>query len=119
MPVRESERRREGARDRYDPDLARVMTLAEFCRRNRISKITLWRLRRVGFGPRTVSLGVRRIGITYQAEREWQENSGIVRESPDRHPLTGEAWHAAHRKKRKRRAQAQASAESGTESRVR
>jgi hypothetical protein len=111
--IRESERRRDGERDRYDPDLARVMTLREFCARNRISKITLWRLRKAGLGPKVVPLGVRRLGITYQSEKDWQQHSPIVRENPDRHPLTGDAWHEAHRKKRKR-TRAQALAESGT-----
>jgi predicted DNA-binding transcriptional regulator AlpA len=89
------------------------MTLREFCARNGVSKITVWRLRQRGMGPKIVKLGLRRIGVTYEAERDWQENSPIVRENLDRHPPSGDAWHRVHRKKRKRRV-AQASAESGT-----
>jgi hypothetical protein len=114
MTIREVERRRQGEGERYDPDLRKVMLWPVFLQRNKLSKTQGWRLRKVGLGPKTVPLGVRRLGVTYGAEKEWQENSPIQRENVDRHVLSGEAWHAARRKKRKRRAQAQSSAESGT-----
>jgi predicted DNA-binding transcriptional regulator AlpA len=62
----------DGERDRFAE--RRVMTLSEFCRRNRISKPTLWRMRRDGTGPATVRLGLRRIGIRYVDEKTWQES---------------------------------------------
>jgi predicted DNA-binding transcriptional regulator AlpA len=62
----------DGERDRFAE--RRVMTLSEFCRRNRISKPTLWRMRRDGTGPATVRLGLRRVGIRFIDEKTWQES---------------------------------------------
>lgn len=73
MSPREAERRRRQRERDYDPDMARVMSLATFVERNKLSKATLWRLRKAGDGPQLVRLGERRLGVTYAAEREWQE----------------------------------------------
>jgi predicted DNA-binding transcriptional regulator AlpA len=60
--------------DDYDPQLRRVMTIAEFCERNGLSKPTFIRMRAAGIGPAIVQLAVRRIGITYAAELAWQDS---------------------------------------------
>jgi predicted DNA-binding transcriptional regulator AlpA len=71
LSPREAERRRR-QRD-YNPDMARVMSLATFLERNNLSKATLWRLRKAGKGPQVVQIGERRLGVTFAAEHAWQE----------------------------------------------
>jgi hypothetical protein len=72
--MREVRRRHHGEREPYDPELHRVMLWATFLERNKLSKPQGWRLRRAGQGPRIVMLGARRMGVTYAAERAWQES---------------------------------------------
>jgi hypothetical protein len=74
MSVREVGRRHQGERERYDPELHRVMLWATFLERNKLSKPQGWRLRKAGDGPKIVMLGKRRMGVTYGAERAWQES---------------------------------------------
>jgi hypothetical protein len=68
------QRQREAPPTSYDADLRRVMTLATFLERNSLSAPTFRRMRLAGLGPRVVQLGLRRLGITYLAEREWQDS---------------------------------------------
>jgi hypothetical protein len=47
-------------------------TIAEFCFRNNIGRLTYHRLRAEGRGPKEMRLGLNAIRITADAEKEWQ-----------------------------------------------
>jgi len=47
-------------------------TVAEFCFRNNIGRLTYHRLRAEGRGPKEMRLGLNAIRITADAEKEWQ-----------------------------------------------
>jgi hypothetical protein len=64
----------DGGREPYDPELRKVMLWATFLERNKLSKPSGWRLRKQGLGPKIVMLGKRRMGVTFAAERDWQES---------------------------------------------
>ena len=49
-----------------------VLTFPEWCRLNRISERTGYRIINSPDGPPTVQLSPRRFGITVRANREWQ-----------------------------------------------
>jgi hypothetical protein len=50
-----------------------AMTIAEFCARYHINRVTLYKMRRDGIGPNVLLIG-RKVLITYRAALEWQEN---------------------------------------------
>jgi hypothetical protein len=56
---------------------AEVLTFSEWCKLNRISEATGWRLKRSGKGPVFVRVGIRRIGVTVAANRAWQKKRSI------------------------------------------
>lgn len=49
-----------------------AMTIAEFCARYHINRVTLYKMRRDGIGPEVLLIG-RKVLITYRAALEWQE----------------------------------------------
>jgi hypothetical protein len=55
-------------------------TVAEFCFRNNIGRLTYHRLRADGRGPTEMRLGLNAIRITADAEREWQRRMQEPRE---------------------------------------
>jgi hypothetical protein len=48
-----------------------VLTIGEFCARQRMSQATFHKLLRLGIGPRVMSVGTS-VRITLEAERDWQ-----------------------------------------------
>jgi hypothetical protein len=54
-----------------------VMSWVQFVTRNNLSKATAHRLRKAGLGPKVVQLSTRRIGVTFLAEREWQDGRTV------------------------------------------
>jgi hypothetical protein len=55
-------------------------TIAEFCFRNNIGRLTYHRLRAEGRGPVEMRLGLNAIRITADAERDWQRRMQEPRE---------------------------------------
>jgi len=51
---------------------APLMTVREFCERNRISRSHLYELLKRGTGPRVVTIGLRGMRISRPAELEWR-----------------------------------------------
>lgn len=49
-----------------------AFSIAEFCKRNRISAPTFYKLKNAGRGPRIMDLGQRAQRISLQAEADWQ-----------------------------------------------
>ncbi|MFL9936305.1 helix-turn-helix domain-containing protein [Paraburkholderia sp. RL18-103-BIB-C] len=49
-----------------------AMTIAEFCARYHINRVTLYKMRRDGIGPEVLLIG-RKVLITYRAALEWQQ----------------------------------------------
>ena len=75
-------------------------TIPEFCRRNRISITTYFKLRQLGKGPREMR-ALSKVLITAEAERDWRRD----RETPDkRDTATIERLHARGRKAGRRSA---------------
>ena len=56
-----------------------VLTFQEWCRLNRISERTGYRIINGPDGPKTVQLSARRFGITVGANRNWQHTHERVR----------------------------------------
>jgi hypothetical protein len=54
-------------------DDRRVMSFAAWCQLNGFSRDTGRRLFKSGRGPKIIQLSERRIGITFAANREWQQ----------------------------------------------
>jgi hypothetical protein len=48
-----------------------AMTIAEFCKRYHINRVTLYKMRRDGTGPEVLSIGCK-VLITYRAAHEWE-----------------------------------------------
>jgi|GEM_PF-2340398 len=48
-----------------------AMTIAEFCARYHINRVTLFKLRRSGLGPDTLQIG-RKVLITFEAAKAWE-----------------------------------------------
>ncbi len=49
----------------------RAMTVNEWCTARRVSRPMFYKLRRLGIGPRTYTVGTRRF-ISHEADAEWQ-----------------------------------------------
>jgi hypothetical protein len=76
IPRPRSRRRRRRARIRGPPDDAAggdldAYSIAEFCRRHGISESFYHKLKKLGFGPRTMKLGAR-ILITRESAAAWR-----------------------------------------------
>jgi hypothetical protein len=55
-----------------------LLTAAEFCARNRISRTHLFELDRAGEGPRRIKIGRREYRISVEAERDWRKSREVV-----------------------------------------
>lgn len=55
-------------------DEDRIMSFAKWCEFNGFSRTTGWRICKAGDGPEFVQLSAGRVGITYRANREWQQS---------------------------------------------
>ncbi len=70
---RERVAQRDAQRDHYDM-MSRVMPWPMFLERNCISPSVGVRMRKEGWGPDMVMLGLRKMGVTFRAEAEWQQS---------------------------------------------
>ena len=66
------------------PDDDVVMSFADWCSRNEISKPTGRRLIAAGQGPDLIRLSPNRIGVTYGADRAWKAQRVIAAEHENR-----------------------------------
>jgi hypothetical protein len=71
-PVRQKRGPGHDAMPKGPPERA-AFSIREFCLRNSISRSMYYKLRRLGIGPRVMSVGVRQL-ITGEAEKEWQRD---------------------------------------------
>jgi hypothetical protein len=93
-----------------DP-LDRVMTLAEWRAKNRISASTERRMRKAGLGPRLVNISAGLLGVRVRDDLEWMERggaSGASASPPTRN--TGRDTRAATAASLKKRAERKAAA---------
>lgn len=49
-----------------------LLSIAQFCERYGIDKVTYWRMRNRGEGPAEVRIGTRKVRITEVAAAEWE-----------------------------------------------
>jgi predicted site-specific integrase-resolvase len=71
MTLREAEQQRRLAVEREE---RRVMSFAEWCELNNLSRWTARRLIKAGKGPAITQISDRLIGVTVRANREWQQS---------------------------------------------
>jgi predicted DNA-binding transcriptional regulator AlpA len=64
-------------------DDLKLIAIGDFCKRNSISRATLYRLIERGSGPATVRVGGRRL-VTIESETEWRR--GLEAEALDSAP---------------------------------
>src|SRR5579871_1209123 len=89
---------------------SRSFTIADFCRRNHISRTTFYALSAAGLGPVTMKIG-RLVRISARAERDWirrmeageAANFNTAAEGSDSKEAGSDSRHRTRRRSRRRR----------------